>query len=395
MTQAALERQDTGNEQVLYMTFELSHTTWKLAFGVGGNPRIIQISARDLKRLSEEIGKAKKRFSLLDEARVVSCYEAGRDGFWMHRYMLSAGIENIVVDSSSIEVNRRQRRAKTDRIDATKLYTMLVRHARGEKGVWSVVRVPSREDEDERRTHRELERLQKERGAHSARIKSLLVTQGIVAEVDRHLPGLLESVRLWDGSPLSPQLKAEIEREYSRMKEVDRQIQEIHKLQRDMVNAARGEEEEELTPSASQGQKAQMVRGLTCLRGIGERSAWPLVYEFLWRGFANRREVAGAAGLVGTPYDSGGSVREQGISKAGNKRTRRLMVEVSWYWLRYQPGSAITEWFNKRFAQGGKRMRRIGIVGVARRLLIALWKYARFGEVPEGARFKEAEEVPA
>jgi len=395
MTQAALERQDTGNEQVLYMTFELSHTTWKLAFGVGGNPRIIQISARDLKRLSEEIGKAKKRFSLLDEARVVSCYEAGRDGFWIHRYMLSAGIENIVVDSSSIEVNRRQRRAKTDRIDATKLYTMLVRHARGEKGVWSVVRVPSREDEDERRTHRELERLQKERGAHSARIKSLLVTQGIVAEVDRHLPGLLESVRLWDGSPLSPQLKAEIEREYSRMKEVDRQIQEIHKLQRDMVNAARGEEEEELTPSASQGQKAQMVRGLTCLRGIGERSAWPLVYEFLWRGFANRREVAGAAGLVGTPYDSGGSVREQGISKAGNKRTRRLMVEVSWYWLRYQPGSAITEWFNKRFAQGGKRMRRIGIVGVARRLLIALWKYARFGEVPEGARFKEAEEVPA
>lgn len=395
MTQAALERQDTGSEQVLYMAFELSHTTWKLAFGIGGNPRIIQIPARDLKRLSEEIGRAKKRFSLVEEARVVSCYEAGRDGFWIHRYMLSAGIENIVVDSSSIEVNRRQRRAKTDRIDATKLYTMLVRHARGEKGVWSVVRVPSREDEDERRTHRELERLQKERGAHSARIKSLLVTQGIVAEVNRNLSKLLGSVRLWDGSPLSPQLKAEIGREYSRMEEVDRQIREIHKLQRDMVNAARGEEEEELTPSASQGQKVQMVRGLTCLRGIGERSAWPLVYEFLWRGFANRREVAGAAGLVGTPYDSGGSVREQGISKAGNKRTRRLMVEVSWYWLRYQPGSAITEWFNKRFAQGGKRMRRIGIVGVARRLLIALWKYARFGEVPEGARFKEAEEVAA
>jgi transposase len=395
MIQAALERQDTGSKQVLYMTFELGHSTWKLAFGIGGNARIIQIPARDLKRLSEEIGKAKKRFGLPDEARVVSCYEAGRDGFWIHRYMLSVGVENMVVDSSSIEVNRRKRRAKTDRIDATKLYTMLVRHDRGEKGVWSVVRVPSREDEDERRTHRELERLQKERGAHSARIKSLLVTQGIVAEVDRHLPGLLESVRLWDGSPLSPQLKAEIEREYSRMKEVDRQIREIHKLQRDMVNAARGEEEEELTPSASQGQKAQMVRGLTCLRGIGERSAWPLVYEFLWRGFTNRREVASAAGLVGTPYDSGESVREQGISKAGNKRIRRLMVEVGWCWLRYQPGSAITAWFNKRFAQGGKRMRRIGIVGVARRLLIALWKYARSGEVPEGARFKEAGKVAA
>jgi transposase len=393
MIQAALERQDTGSEQVLYMTFELGHSTWKLAFGIGGNPRIIQIPARDLKRLGDEMAKAKKRFGLPDEARVVSCYEAGRDGFWIHRYMLSVGVENMVVDSSSIEVNRRKRRAKTDRIDATKLYTMLVRHDRGEKGVWSVVRVPSREDEDERRTHRELERLQKERGAHSNRIKSLLVTQGIVAEVNRNLPELLESARLWDGSRLSPQLKAEIEREYSRMKEVDRQIREIRQWQRDTVKAAR--EEKEATPSASQGQKPQMVMGLTCLRGIGERSAWPLVYEFLWRGFANRREVAGAAGLVGTPYDSGGSVREQGISKAGNKRIRRLMVEVGWCWLRYQPGSAITAWFNQRFAQGGKRMRRIGIVGVARRLLIALWKYARFGEVPEGARFKEGEKVAA
>ncbi len=185
MTQAAPERQDTGNKQVLYMGCELSLSTWKLAFGIGGNPRIIQIPARDLKRLSEEIAKAKKRFGLPDEARVVSCYEAGRDGFWIHRYLLSMGIENIVVDSSSIEVNRRKRRAKTDRIDARKLYTMLVRHDRGEKGVWSVVRVPSREDEDERRTHRELERLQKERGAHSNRIRSLLVTQGIVVEVNR------------------------------------------------------------------------------------------------------------------------------------------------------------------------------------------------------------------
>jgi transposase len=391
--QATLQRQDTGKEQVLYMAFELSHSTWKLAFGIGGNPRIIEMPARDLKRLSEEIAKAKKRLGVPNEARVISCYEAGRDGFWIHRHMLSVGVENVVVDSSSIEVNRRQRRAKTDRIDATKLYSMLVRYSRGEKGVWSVVRVPSREDEDERRTHRELERLQKERGAHSARIKSLLVTQGIVAEVNRNLPGLLESVRLWDGSPLSRQLKGEIEREYSRMKEVDRQIEEIRREQRVTVKAAT--EGKEARTWASQGEKARMVMGLTYLRGIGERSAWSLVYEFLWRRFANRREVASAAGLVGTPYDSGGSVREQGISKAGNKRIRRLMVEVGWYWLRYQPGSAITVWFNKRFAQGGKRLRRIGIVGVARRLLIALWKYATFGEIPEGARFKETGKVAA
>ncbi len=387
MTQITLQGQHTGKEQVLYMVFELANKEWKLAFGIGENPRVIEMPARDLERLRAEIARAKKRFGLSEEARVLSCYEAGRDGFWIHRYLLSVGIENIVVDSSSIEVNRRKRRAKTDRIDARKLYTMLVRHARGEKGVWSVVRVPSREDEDERHTHREIDRLKKERGGHSSRIKSLLVSQGIVAKVNRDLPELLENVRLWDGSPLSPQLKAEIRREFSRMKEVDLQIQEIRGQQRDMLKAAK--EEKEASPSASPPKKVEMVLGLTYLRGIGERSAWPLIYEFLWRDFGNRREVASAAGLVGTPYDSGGSGREQGISKAGNKRIRRLTVELCWCWLRYQPESAITKWFNERFAQGGKRMRRIGIIGVARRLLIALWKYVKFGEMPEGAQLKE------
>ncbi|MDY6912788.1 MAG: transposase [Chloroflexota bacterium] len=388
MPQTTLQEQHTGNEQVLYMALELANKTWKLAFGSGGNPRVIEISARNRERLKEGIAKAKKRFGLPQEAGVVGCYEAGRDGFWIHRYLLSIGIENIVVDSSSIEVNRRKRRAKTDRIDARKLYTMLIRHDRGEKGVWSVIRVPSREDEDERRTHREIER-----GGHNSRIKSLMVTQGIVAKVNRDLPELLGNVRLWDGSPLSPQLKAEIKREFSRMEEVDRQIKEIRAQQRDMLKAAK--EEKEASPSTIPPKKIEMVLGLTCLRGIGERSAWPLSYEFFWRDFRNRREVASAAGLVGTPYNSGGSIREQGISKAGNKRIRRLMVEVGWYWLRYQPESAITVWFNERFAQGGKRMRRIGIVGVARRLLIALWKYASLGEVPEGARFKEVQRAVA
>lgn len=387
MTQTTLQEKHTGNEQVLYMAFELANKTWKLAFGIGESPRVVEMPARDLDRLRAEIAKAKKRFGLPEGAPVVSCYEAGRDGFWIHRYLLSVGVENIVVDSSSIEVNRRKRRAKTDQIDARKLYTMLIRHDRGEKGVWSVVRVPSREDEDERRTHREIERLQKERVGHSSRIKSLLVTQGIEAKVNRDFPELLENVRLWDGSPLSPQLKAEIKREFSRMEEVDQQIKEIRGQQRDMLKAA--EEKKEASPSAKPPKKVEMVLGLMCLRGIAERSAWPLSYEFLWRNFGNRREVASAAGLVGTPYDSGGSVREQGISKAGNKRIRRLMVEVGWCWLRYQPESAITGWFNERFAQGGKRMRRIGIVGVARRLLIALWKYVKFGQMPEGAQFKE------
>ena len=396
MIQTAPEKQNTVNEQVLSMAFDLSHKTWKLAFGRGGNPRIIQIPARDLKRLTEEIARAKKKLGLPEEASVISCYEAGRDGFWIHRYLVSIGVQSLVVDSSSIEVNRRQRQAKTDRIDARKLYTMLLRHARGEKGIWSVVRVPSRRDEDERRIHRELERLQKERGAHSNRIKSLLVTQGIVAKVDRKLPELLESVWLWDGSGLSSQLKSEIQREYCRMREVERQILKIRQEQRDTLKTAKeGKKGKKGSPSISQEPKIRSARALMRLRGIGERSAWPLVHEFLWRKFANRREVAAGAGLVGTPWGSGGMVREQGISKAGNKRVRRLMVELGWCWLRYQPESVITVWFNKRFAEGGKRMRRIGIVGVARRLLITLWKYLRHGEMPEGAWLKEPEKAVA
>ena len=353
MTQATLEGQISRIEQRLYMGMELSHNQWKLSFGSGGKPRVKQIAARDLAGLALEIAKAKKRFNLSDESPVVSCYEAGRDEFWIHRWLLSIGVQNIVVDSSSIEVSRRKRRAKTDRIDAIKLYTMLLRHIGGEQHVWSVVRVPSREDEDERRTHRELERLQKERIAHNNRIKSLLVTQGIVVDVNRNFPELLERIRLWDGSSLSHQLISELKREFSRMREIDKQILEMRKEQRRQIK----EDKED--------KKLQLVNALLSLRGIGAKSAWRLVYEFLWRDFENRRQVGSAAGLCGTPYDSGGSNREQGISKAGNKRIRLLMVELSWFWLRYQPGSAITLWFDKRFAGGGKRMRRIGIVAVA------------------------------
>lgn len=386
MIQTALQKNSNGDTSVLYMSFELSHNKWKLAFGTGGNPRIVQIDARDLKRLEEEIMKAKRKFGLAPETKVICCYEAGRDGFWLHRYLHSIGHQNLVVDSSSIEVSRRKRRAKTDRIDAGKLYTMLVRHMRGEKKVWSVVRAPSRQDEDERRQHREISRLQQEQGAHNNRIKSLLVTQGIVADVNRQLPKLLEEAVLWDGSHLSEQLKAEILREYARWELIGEQLHKIRKEQHEEIKAAKSRRG---NPEWGEVEKKlQMVVQLISLCGVGERSAWPLVYEFLWRDFENRRQVGNAAGLCGTPYDSGESTREQGISKAGNKRIRSLMVELSWFWLRYQPESTLTKWFNERFGHGGKRMRRIGIVAVARKLLIALWRYSKFGEVPEGARFK-------
>ena len=384
MTRAALRQESISSEPRLYMAFELSHREWKLAFGVGPrNPRIVTIPARDLARLEKEIGRAKERLGLPGEAQVHSCFEAGRDGFWLHRHLKKRDVHNRVVDSASIEVSRRKKRKKTDRLDARKLLTMLIRYLGGENDAWSVVRVPSVEDEDERRPHRELLRLQKERTGHSNRINSLLVTQGIVLKVSRALPSQLEQVRLFDGTELGSNLKQELLREHERWMQVDEQIRGIRQEQHRSTKEAL-EEEFEGRP------KLEMVAALMLLCGVGDRSAWPLVHEFFWRRFDNRRQVGSAAGLTGTPYDSGGSEREQGISKAGNKRIRRLMVELSWCWLRYQPESQITRWFEERFGAGSSRSRRVGIVAVARKLLIALWRYLDFGEVPEGARFKAA-----
>lgn len=384
MPQTALRRETSSNEAKLYMAFELSNREWKLAFGTGPkNPRVVTMPARDLKRLNEEIDKAKTRFGLPDSAKVYSCFEAGRDGFWIHRHVESVGICNFIVDSASIEVTRRKKQRKTDRLDARKLLTMLLRYLGGEKEVWSVVRVPSIEDEDERRMHREIQRLQKEKTGHSNRIISLLVTQGVVLTVGRNFPKQLESVRLYDGRELGANLKEELLREFERWQLSEKQISEIRKEQRRSRREALDED--------FQGKpKLEMVSALMLLCGVGENSAWPLVHEFFWRRFDNRRQVGSAAGLTGTPYDSGDSVREQGISKAGNKRIRRLMVELSWFWLRYQPESSITVWFTERFGPTGKRSRRVGIVAVARKLLIALWKYLEFGEVPAGARLKKA-----
>jgi transposase len=366
------------------MAFELSHQQWKLAFGTGPrNPRVVTMPARDLERLAEEIGRAKQRLGLPGDTEVHSCFEAGRDGFWLHRHLIERGVRSLVVDSASIEVNRRKKQKKTDRLDARKLLTMLIRYLGGEDDTWSVVRVPSVEDEDERRPHRELHRLQKERTGHSNRINSLLVTQGVVLGVSRAFPEQLEQVRLFDGSELGANLQQELLRQYERWLQADEQIREIRQEQRRQTREA-WEDDFEGRP------KLEMVAALILLCGIGERSAWTLVYEFFWRRFDNRRQVGSAAGITGMPYDSGGNRREQGISKAGNWRVRRLMVELSWFWLRYQPESRITIWFEERFGPGSKRSRRVGIIAVARKLLIALWRYLEFGEVPEGARFKAA-----
>lgn len=217
MTETALqETQSKPKVPCLYMAYELSNKEWKLAFGTGGNPRIRKMPARDLPVLWKEIEMAKERFGLPADAPVVSCYEAGRDGFWLHRYLIAHGVENIVVDSSSIEVNRRKRRAKTDRLDARKLYWQLLRYLSGEEKVWSIVRPPSPEDEDERRIHREIGCPQKEINTHSNRIQSLLILHGIELQVSRFFPRELERARPLDGSALGEELKGELLREYER-----------------------------------------------------------------------------------------------------------------------------------------------------------------------------------
>jgi len=368
----ALQGKHTVEASELYMAFELGEKNWKLSLGDGARgPSRYTLAAGDTAALLECIAKAKARCGLAPEARVRSCYEAGRDGFWLHRWLIAQGIDNIVVDSASIEVNRRARRAKTDRLDGDKLLSMLIRYYADEPRVWSVVRVPTLEEEDARRAHRELGRLGHERTAHINRIRALLVLNNLRV---KYVGGRLWQ-RWWTGhaQELAPGVRAEIERESERLFLVKKQMDTIEAAQRQSVAA---------------GSEPQVAR-LAQLRGIGMSSGWVLAKElFGWRRFRNRREVAGCLGLTPSPYASGESETEQGISKAGNRRVRALLVELAWSWLRYQPQSELSQWFARRFASGGKRMRRVGIVALARRLAIALWRYLEDGLIPNGVQLK-------
>ncbi|MCP4257079.1 MAG: IS110 family transposase [Planctomycetes bacterium] len=377
-SQETLQLKDTIKAAVLYIAFELSNSKWKLAFSDGSKVRYKTITAGNLAQLQVEIELSKQKFKMVEDVRVVSCYEAGRDGFWIHRYLESLGIENLVVDSASLEVNRRKRRAKTDRIDVAKLMRMLLRYWGGEKQVWSVVRVPSEQDEDARHLHRSLDGLKKERTMHRNRIKGLLIKQGIKVSnpSQKKFLEVLEKVRTWNGQEVLPELKSQVVREYERLQMVEDQIKALEKEKTERLK----------NPDTDSLEK---VVKLASLYGIGSVSSWTFVMEFFgWRQFKNRREVGALAGLTPTPYDSGKSQREQGISKAGNQRIRTLAVEISWAWLRFQPQSELSQWYMKRFGSGGKRMRRIGIVAMARKLLIDLWRYLEYDKLPEGARLK-------
>jgi transposase len=368
----AAQGKHTEEANALYMAFELGEENWKLAMSDGARaPSHYALRAGDTAVMLECLAKAKARCGLASKARVHSCYEAGRDGFWLHRWLIEQGIDNIVVDSASLEVNRRARRVKTDRLDAEKLLGMLIRYHAGERRVWSVVRVPTPAQEDARRVHRELGRLGHEHTAHINRIRALLVLDNLRV---KRVGGRLWQ-RWWKAhaGELRPGVRAEIERESIRLSLVKVQMRTIEAEQ----------------CKALEGESEPQVARLAQLRGIGMSSGWVLVKElFGWRSFRNRREVAGCLGLTPSPYASGQSETEQGISKAGNRRVRTLMVELAWSWLRYQPESGLSQWFNQRFAGGGKRMRRIGIVALARRLAIALWRYLEDGLIPDGAKLK-------
>ena len=362
----------------LYIAFELSRKTWKLALSDGRSSRvrIVTITAQDWPALQREIEVARKRLGLAETVPVRSCYEIGREGFWIHRALLQRGIENVVVDASSIEVNRRKKRAKTDRLDAEKLAGQLIRHWRGER-VWSMVRVPAAADEDARQLHRDMEVLKREKGRYQSRIESLLFTQGIVIHVDKKFLEKLERLRCWNGEPVPEQLKIRLVGEYQRLQIVQSQLRQLRKQQDSLLNSR--------LPTTA----IEKVRRLMQLRALGQTSSWVFVMElFGWRHFANRRQLGAALGLTPTPYQSGDSDHDQGISRSGNRRVRALAVEIAWCWLRFQPNSRLSRWYKKRFAAGGKRMRRIGIVALARRLMIDLWRYLENGIVPEGARLK-------
>ena len=357
------------------LVFELSKARWQLGVMRPGGEKLSRyaMDGGDVTALSALLERV--RGEIAGAVRIASAYEAGYDGFWLHRWLQAQGVENRVLDSASIQVNRRARRAKTDKLDLDQLMRVLAALERGEPKVCSVARVPSVEAEDRRRLTRERERLLRERVAHTNRIKGLLFGQG-VRDLEPLDAGFLEALgqaRTGDGRALSSRLVAEIGREHQRMQLVVEQLAAVEAETRLMAK------------TAEVGSTEAKAVQLTKLKGIGPASAWPLVNEVFWRRFDNRRQVGGYFGLDGSPYNSGKSRREQGISKAGNPRGRTLAIELAWLWLRHQPNSDLSRWFFERVGELKGRIRKIAIVAMARKLMVALWRYLETGVVPGGA----------
>ena len=380
MTNEMLQTNDTNTSATLtprlLVAIEMSLKNWRLVMSPEGGTRnrVKTVEAGNYLELEKAVAEARERFKLPPQTLVVFCYEAGRDGFYPYRRLTEVGHEVWVIDSASIEVSRRQKQAKSDGIDGDKLAELMQRKARGEKKALRIVRVPSLEVEDERLLPREREIILHDIGRLRNQIESILFTQGY-----RGIPKTAAALKSWaaERSELTPQLRERLGREVERLALLETQLQKVERAMAVKVRQENG------------AGIAAVAGALMQLCGIGLIGAWVLSSEiFGWRKFRNRREVGAVLGLAPTPYSSGQDVREQGISKAGNRRARSMLVELAWLWLRYQPGSALSQWFMARFGGGGKRMRRIGIVALARRLAVALWRYADQGVLPEGAKLK-------
>lgn len=362
----------------VHLVFELSKAKWKLGITLAESQKMSRytIDGGDLPALSGRLAAARSKAERSGKpVRIVSCFEAGLDGHWLHRWLTEQGVISYEVDPSSIEVSRRARRAKTDRIDLDKLMRAFLAYLRGEPRVCSMVHVPTVEEEDRKRRTRERERLLKERTAHTNRIKALLFGQG-VRDVMPLKPGFVASLakmRTGDGRELPARLKEEIVREHERLCLLHKQLL-----------ALEAKSQAELRVAAPGSAEAKIVQ-LVDLKSIGPVGGQQLVNEAFYRPFNNRRQVGSYFGLAGTPYDSGESRREQGISKAGNWRARKLAIELAWLWLRHQPGSELSLWFHQRVGNMKGRIRRITIVAMARKLMVALWQYLTNGVVPKGA----------
>jgi len=374
----------TPGEGFLAASLELSKGSWKIALhdGKRDRPAIHTVSSEQaatrLKEAAAIIEATKRKWGLPEHIRTVVSYEAGQDGFWIQRALSALGYEALIVDPASIPVERQARRAKTDRLDAIKLVNCLLAWLRGERDRMHIIRVPGPEAEAQRHLARDRGELQKEIQQHRDRTRKLLRTVGCWDNVEGKFAERLEQgeVRCHDGQPLPAHMQARLERECARMALAETQLAA---LEMSMIEAL---------PEAVKGRIDQ----LTQLKAIGRIGAFRLVLELYWRNFDSRRQVGSCVGLAPQPYDSGESRVDQGISKQGNRRVRALLIEMAWFWLRYQPNSALSKWFAQRTGGVGqnKRGKRIAIVAVARRLAIALWRYLKDGVILAGAELKVA-----
>jgi len=367
----------TASANTLHCALELSKKSWLLAiqFPDREQPSLYPIAGGDAEKLMAKLTQARDRWAKTSGAlpMITLCYEVGYDAFWLARCLKARGVECLVIDPGSLQVSRRGRRVKTDRVDVKTLLRTLIAWCRGERHVWSLVRIPSIDEEDLRRSHRERSRLVRERTAHINRIKGLLFAQGIrdINVKSRYKTLAVDELVTGDGHRLPPRLAGEIAREIRRLATVQEQIAEI-------------ERERDAAPTTCEATERKRDL-LSQLKSIGPAISAFLSREVYYRQFANQRQVGSFLGLTPSPYDSGEEERCQGISRAGSGHARAVMIETAWLWIKHQPKSALSRWFVERTAGQSKRVRKIMIVAVARKLAIALWRYVELGLVPQGA----------